>query len=47
MAKIKRAKIEVKVPSATTRKAISDLERGKGKRLRSIKALMDDLRAKG
>ena len=34
---------DVKVPNATTRKAIAELEAGKGKRSRSVKALMADL----
>jgi DNA-damage-inducible protein J len=40
MAKIKRTKIEVKAPSATTRKAIAELEAGRGKRFVSVEALM-------
>jgi DNA-damage-inducible protein J len=40
-----RLPFEVRVPNATTRKAISELEAGKGKRFRSVKALMDDLHA--
>ena len=41
----KRLPFEVRVPNATTRKAIAELEAGKGKRFRSVKALMDDLNA--
>ena len=40
-----RLPFEVRVPNATTRKAIAELESGKGKRYRSVKALMDDLHA--
>ncbi len=40
-----RLPFEVRVPNATTRKAIAELEAGKGKRFRSVKALMDDLHA--
>ncbi len=36
---------EVKVPSATTRKAIKQLEDGKGKSFSSLEALMADLHA--
>jgi DNA-damage-inducible protein J len=36
---------EVKVPNRTTRKAINELESGKGKRFRSVDALMADLHA--
>jgi len=35
----------VKVPSATTRKAIAELETGKGKRFTSVDDLMADLHA--
>jgi DNA-damage-inducible protein J len=42
-----RLPFEVRVPNATTRKAIAELEAGKGKRFRSVKALMGDLKAKG
>ena len=41
----KRLPFEVRVPNATTRRAMTELEAGKGKRFRSVKALMDDLRA--
>jgi len=40
-----RLPFEVRVPNAKTKKAISELESGKGKRFRSVKALMDDLHA--
>jgi DNA-damage-inducible protein J len=40
-----RLPFEVRVPSATTRKAIAELESGKGKRFRTVKALMNDLHA--
>ncbi|TDR27001.1 type II toxin-antitoxin system RelB/DinJ family antitoxin [Hydromonas duriensis] len=40
-----RLPFNVKVPNATTRKAISELESGKGKRLKSMSDLMDDLHA--
>ena len=40
-----RLPFTVKVPNATTRKAITELESGKGKRLNSISDLMDDLHA--
>ena len=41
----RRLPFEVKVPSATTRKAIAELEAGKGKRFPSTDALMADLNA--
>lgn len=41
----RRLPFEVKVPSAETRKAIRELERGKGKRFASVEALMADLHA--
>jgi DNA-damage-inducible protein J len=41
----RRLPFEVKAPNATTRKAIAELEAGKGKRFRSTKALMADLNA--
>jgi len=40
-----RLPFNVKVPNATTRKAIIELEVGKGKHFDSIEALMDDLHA--
>jgi DNA-damage-inducible protein J len=36
---------EVKVPNAMTRKAMSELEAGKGKKFSSVEALMADLNA--
>lgn len=41
----KRLPFQVRVPNTTTRKAITELETGKGKRFRSVKSLMDDLHA--
>lgn len=41
----KRLPFEVKAPNATTRKAIAELEAGKGKKVKSVKALMADLNA--
>lgn len=41
----RRLPFEVKVPSATTRKALVELEGGKSKKFRSIKGLMADLHA--
>ncbi len=41
----RRLPFEVKVPNATTRKAIAELEAGKGKRFKSVGALMADLNA--
>ena len=41
----RRLPFEVKAPDATTRKAIADLEAGKGKRFTSTGALMADLNA--
>lgn len=40
-----RLPFEVKVPNATTRKAMAELEAGKGKRFTSVEALMADLNA--
>jgi DNA-damage-inducible protein J len=39
----RRLPFDVKVPSATTRKAIAELEAGKGKRFATTDALMADL----
>jgi DNA-damage-inducible protein J len=36
---------EIKAPNATTRKAIKELEAGKGKKFSSVEALMADLNA--
>lgn len=41
----RRLPFEVKVPNAKTRKAIAELEAGKGKSFRTVDALMADLRA--
>lgn len=45
IAEEKRLPFNVKVPNATTRKAIIELESGKGKRISSITDLVDDLHA--
>ncbi|MBK1646115.1 type II toxin-antitoxin system antitoxin, RelB/DinJ family [Thiocapsa imhoffii] len=41
----RRLPFDVKVPSATTRKAIAELESGKGKKFASVDDLMADLHA--
>lgn len=41
----RRLPFEVKAPNATTRKAMAELEGGKGKRAASVAALMADLNA--
>jgi DNA-damage-inducible protein J len=41
----RRLPFEVKAPNATTRKAIAELESGKGKRFKSVDALLADLNA--
>lgn len=41
----KRLPFEVRVPNAETKKAIEELESGRGKRFESVKSLMDDLHA--
>jgi DNA-damage-inducible protein J len=41
----RRLPFEVKVPNATTRKAIAELEAGKGESFNSVEALMTDLNA--
>ena len=41
----RRLPFDVTVPNATTRKAIAELETGKGKRLANVDALMADLHA--
>jgi DNA-damage-inducible protein J len=41
----RRLPFDVKVPSATTRKAIAELESGKGKTFASVDELMADLHA--
>ncbi|MCW5652502.1 type II toxin-antitoxin system RelB/DinJ family antitoxin [Hydrogenophaga sp.] len=40
-----RLPFEVKVPNATTKKAIAELEAGKGKKFATVDDLMVDLRA--
>jgi DNA-damage-inducible protein J len=41
-----RLPFDVKVPNSKTRKAMADLETGKGKRVVNVKALMADLNAR-
>jgi len=41
----RRLPFDVKVPNATTRKAIAELETGKGKQFSSVDDLMTDLHA--
>jgi DNA-damage-inducible protein J len=41
----RRLPFDVKVPKATTRKAIAELEAGRGKQFKSVDALMADLHA--
>ena len=41
----RRLPFEVRVPNAATRKAMAELEAGKGKRFASVDALMADLHA--
>ena len=41
----RRLPFDVKVPNATTRKAIAELEAGKGKRFANVDDLMTDLHA--
>ena len=41
----RRLPFEVKVPNTATRKAIAELEAGKGKSFGSVEALMSDLHA--
>ena len=41
----RRLPFEVKAPNAITRKAIAELEAGKGRRVKSVKALLVDLNA--
>lgn len=43
IAEEQRFPFDVKVPNATTRKAIEQLEKGKGKRSASARALLKDL----
>lgn len=41
----RRLPFEIKVPNAKTRKAMAQLDAGKGKRMANVKALMADLDA--
>ena len=41
----RRLPFEVRVPNATTRRAMAELEAGKGKRFANVEALMTDLHA--
>ena len=41
----RRLPFEIKAPNAVTRKAIAELESGKGRRVKNVVALMDDLNA--
>ena len=41
----RRLPFEIKVPNATTRKAMAELEAGKGKSFANVEALMADLHA--
>ena len=41
----RRLPFEIPAPNANTRKAITELEAGKGKRFHSVDALMADLNA--
>lgn len=41
----RRLPFEIKVPNATTRKAMNELEEGKGKRFSNVEDLMADLHA--
>jgi DNA-damage-inducible protein J len=43
VAEEKRMPFEIRVPNKKTAKAIDELESGKGKSFKSVKALMDDL----
>jgi DNA-damage-inducible protein J len=45
IAEEKHLPFEIKVPNAVSRKAIAELEAGKGKKVKSVKALMADLNA--
>jgi DNA-damage-inducible protein J len=45
IAEERRLPFAVKVPNATTREAIAELEAGKGKRFASVEELMADLNA--
>lgn len=39
----RRLPFEIKVPNSRTRKAMTELESGKGKRFKNVHALMEDL----
>ncbi len=41
----RRLPFQIKAPNATTRKAIAELESGKGKRFKTVDALLADLNA--
>lgn len=41
----RRLPFDVRVPNATTRRAIAELESGKGRRVRGVKALLAELNA--
>ncbi|RWZ78040.1 MAG: type II toxin-antitoxin system RelB/DinJ family antitoxin [Candidatus Microsaccharimonas sossegonensis] len=45
IAKEERIPFEIRVPNSKTRRAISELESGKGKKFASVDALMADLHA--
>lgn len=45
VAEERRLPFEIKAPNARTRKAIAELESGKGKRFANIDVLMEDLNA--
>jgi len=45
VAEERRLPFEVRVPNATTRKAMAELEAGNGKRFANVDALMNDLHA--
>ena len=42
-ARLRRLPFEAKVPNAATRRAMAELEQGKGKRFESADALFEDL----
>jgi DNA-damage-inducible protein J len=46
VAEEQRLPFDVKVPNAKTRKAMAELEAGKGRRVANVKALMADLDAR-
>ncbi|MCD6040395.1 MAG: dinJ [Gammaproteobacteria bacterium] len=43
IAEEKRLPFKIRVPNSSTRKAIEELEEGKGKRFKSIRSFMEDL----